>query len=214
MFDAGAGHIGNYDNCSYNLTGSGSFRALEGTNPFAGEKGKLHFEEETRIETIVPGYKLTGVIKAMTDVHPYEEVAYDVYPVENTDITTGAGMIGELKTPVDGITFLNNVKEALSAKAIKYSGPADRMISKVAICGGSGAFLISRAHSAGADIYITGDIKYHDYFGYEDKMILADAGHYETEQFTKELLYSELKEKFPTFALLISKINTNPVNVL
>ena len=214
IFKAGAGHIGNYDSCSFNGSGQGTFRALEGTNPYVGQKGELHFESEIRIETIVPGSILNKVITAVIKAHPYEEVAYDIYPLDNIDSKTGAGMIGELDTPKSGIEVLKDVKEILSCKVIKFSGQSKKQVKRVAICGGSGAFLIGKACSAGADLYITGDIKYHDYFDFEEKMILADAGHYETEQFTKELLYSILKKNFPTFALLISKIDTNPVDVL
>ena len=214
IFKAGAGHIGNYDSCSYNVSGQGTFRGLEGTNPYVGQKGELHVEPEIRIETIVPASIINTVINAMIEAHPYEEVAYDIYPLDNIDGKTGAGMIGELDLSKSGIEVLKDVKEILSSKVIKFSGQAKKQVKKVAICGGSGAFLIGNAYRAGADLYITGDIKYHDYFEFEEKMIIADAGHYETEQFTKELLYSILKKNFPTFALLISKIDTNPVDVL
>jgi dinuclear metal center YbgI/SA1388 family protein len=214
MFKAGAGHIGNYDSCSYNLAGEGTFRGSEDTDPFAGEKGKLHFEPEIRVETIVPDSIIGGVVQAMIKAHPYEEVAYDIYPLDNLDVTTGAGMIGELENPLTGADYLKQVKKILGSRALKYSGPVERKISTVAICGGSGAFLIPAARRAGAELFITGDIKYHDYFEFNDNMIVADAGHYETEQYTKELLHSELKEKFPNFALLISKIDTNPIRAL
>lgn len=214
IFDAGAGHIGNYDSCSYNLDGKGSFRALDGADPFVGKKEVLHFENEVRIESIASKFKMPLIIKSMIKAHPYEEVAYDVYPLENENLGTGAGIIGELKNETDAKIFLVSVKNILGSKAIKHSPLIKRKIKKVAVCGGSGAFLISSAKRAGADIFITGDVKYHDFFEHHYEMTIADAGHYETEQFTKELIYSILKEKFPTFALLISKINTNPVNIL
>jgi dinuclear metal center YbgI/SA1388 family protein len=214
MFLAGAGHIGDYDSCSYNLTGVGTFRGLEGTDPFVGQKGELHVEPETRIETIVPDYRLDAVVSSMMQAHPYEEVAYDIYPLDNTDPKTGAGMMGELESPVSALEFLKQVKKTLSSKALKYSGPLDGKIKKVAVCGGSGAFLIGTAFRSGADIFVTGDVKYHDYFEFAGKMIVADAGHYETEQFTKALIHDILKKKFPTFALQISEVNTNPVKVL
>jgi len=214
MFDAGAGYIGNYDNCSYNITGEGTFRGMEGTEPFVGKKGALHFEKEIRIETIVPDYKTGKVIQAMLAAHPYEEVAYDIYSLDNSDARIGAGMIGELQKETDPVTFLKHIKSILNSKIIKHSPPVDRKIKRIAICGGSGSFLIHRAFSAGADIFITGDVKYHDFFEYNGQMIIADAGHYETEQFTKELLHTVLKEKFPTFALLISQAVTNPVNII
>jgi len=214
IFNAGAGHIGNYDNCSYNISGEGTFRALEGTNPFAGEKGKLHFEKEVRIETIIPDYNLKLVLAALLNAHPYEEVAYDIYPLDNPNTKIGAGIIGELRKPIEPIAFLKELKTVLNANIIRHNRLVNRKIKKVAICGGSGSFLISNAFNAGADIFVTGDIKYHDFFEFDGEMSIADAGHYETEQFTKELLYSILKEKFPNFALLISKVVTNPVNVL
>jgi dinuclear metal center YbgI/SA1388 family protein len=214
IFSAGAGHIGNYDSCSYNLDGKGTFRALEGADPFVGKKDELHFENEVRIETIAPQFKMPLIIHSMINAHPYEEVAYDVYPLENVNPETGAGMIGELINETEPGVFLETVKNVLGSKALKHSPLVNRKIKKVAICGGSGAFLINSAKRAGADVFITGDVKYHDFFEHHGEMTIVDAGHYETEQFTKELIYSILKEKFPTFALLISKINTNPVGIL
>ncbi len=214
MFNAGAGHIGNYDSCSYNLIGEGSFRGLEGADPFVGIKGEIHFEKEIRIETIVPDFKIGKVIQAMKTAHPYEEVAYDVYPLDNKNTAIGAGMIGELATEMQAKDFLLHLKKILNCKVIRFNSLIDRKIKKVAICGGSGSFLIESAFRSGADIFVTGDVKYHDFFDHQGKMIIADAGHYETEQFTKELLHAILKENFPNFALLISSTVTNPVNVL
>ena len=214
MFVAGAGHIGNYSNCSFNTAGSGSFKALSGSNPFVGEQGKLHEEEEIRLETVVPDYKLQTVIKAMIKAHPYEEVAYDVYPLSNSNPTIGAGMIGELKNEMDITVFLEKVKQVLGTPYIRHNSLIQRKLKKVAICGGSGSFLIQHAHRSEADIFITGDIKYHDFFEYQGEMTIADAGHFETEQFTKDLLYDILKENFPNFALQISRIDTNPVSFL
>lgn len=214
IFSAGAGHIGNYDSCSYNTSGKGSFRALDGSDPFIGEKDKLHFEDEVRIETIVPDFKIGGVVKAMKDAHPYEEVAYDIYPIDNQNANIGAGMIGELETAMTPTAFLTKVKNNLNAGVIRHSPLIERNIKKVAICGGSGSFLIDDAYRAGADVFVTGDVKYHDFFKHNYEMIIADAGHYETEQFTKDLLHAILKKKFPNFALLISGTNSNPVNVL
>lgn len=214
IFEAGAGHIGKYDSCSFNMQGKGSFRGLEGADPFVGKRGEIHYEKEDRIETIVPEHKLYGVISAMKNAHPYEEVAYDVYPLDNKNQRTGAGMIGLLKDETDPESFLKHIKATLNSSVVKYNSLIKRNIKKVAICGGSGSFLIHKAYQAGADIFITGDVKYHDYFDYNGEMIIADAGHYETEQFTKDLLHTVLKEKFPTFALLISRTMTNPVNIL
>ena len=214
LFKAGAGYIGNYSDCSFSTGGTGSFKAMEGSDPFVGKLGQLHEEEEIRIETIVPGYRLSGVLRAMIDAHPYEEVAYDIYPLSNSDPATGAGMIGELKDAEDAVVFLSKVKQTLGTPYLRHSPLIQRKVKKVAICGGSGSFLIPDAGREGADIFITGDIKYHDFFDYQGDMTIVDAGHFETEQFTKDLLFDILKEKFPNFALQISGIDTNPVSFL
>ena len=214
IFDAGAGHIGNYDQCSYNVQGQGSFRAGENTNAFVGEKGKLHFEEEVRIETIFPDYLEARIINALLSAHPYEEVAYDIYKLENTSANLGAGIIGELENEEDARDFLLRLKDITSAGCIRHTDLVKDTVKRVALCGGSGAFLIGRARAEAADIYITGDIKYHEFFDAEDRMIIADIGHYESEQFTKELLINYIKENFPTFAVQISDSKTNPINYL
>jgi len=214
MFSAGAGHIGNYDSCSFNITGNGTFRALEGTNPFVGSLGELHTEPEVRIETIVPAWLESTVLSAAKNVHPYEEVAWDSYPLTNHSQNTGAGMTGFFNSPVDETDFVQSLKKALNTPSIRCSPFTGRKINKVAVCGGSGNFLIQDAIRAGADAFVTGELKYHDYFLAEGRILLVEAGHYETEQFTKELLYQIVKEKFPTFALQISMIDTNPVNYL
>jgi dinuclear metal center YbgI/SA1388 family protein len=214
IFSAGAGQIGNYDSCSFTSRGNGSFRALAGSNPFVGKQNELHFEEEDRIEVIYPSYYEKRIITALLTTHPYEEVAYDIYPLSNRMPDAGAGMIGELAIPMDPAQFLEIVKEKLSSGCIRHTALLSEKISKIAVCGGSGSFLINDAIAAGAHIYITGDIKYHDFFIPENRMILADVGHYESEQFTKELIFTLLKKKFPTFALLNSETPTNPVNYL
>jgi dinuclear metal center YbgI/SA1388 family protein len=214
IFAAGAGQIGNYDNCSYNSPGEGTYKALPGANPFAGEPGKLHTEPELRIETIFPAYLESNIIAALRYTHPYEEVAFDIYPITNLHHRLGAGMIGSLAEEVEAEEFLLGIKNILQIGSIRHTGLKNKKIRRVALCGGSGSFLIKDAISRGADIYMTGDIKYHDFFIPENNMILADIGHYESEQFTKELIYTLLKKKFTTFALFISGINTNPVNYL
>ncbi len=212
LFGAGAGHIGDYDYCSYNLEGEGTFRAGEGTDPFVGEQGKVHFEKETRIEVIFPGHLMSGIISALQESHPYEEVAYDVYPLRNTYEKAGAGMIGMLEQPIGEKELLENLKKILGIPVIRHSGFVGRKISKVAVCGGSGSHLIGIALRKGTDVFISADIKYHQFSEADGRMLIVDAGHYETEQFTKELLYGILKEKFPTFALRISHVNTNTVH--
>lgn len=212
LFDAGAGSIGNYSHCSFNATGEGSFKAGEKTHPFVGKQGELHFEPEVRIETIVPSEKVSQVVRAMVAAHPYEEVAYDVYPLDNRYEKTGAGMMGETEEPVDVGTFLLKLKNILGSGTLRHSPLIKRKVKKVAICGGSGSFLIDKAYRAKADIFVTADVKYHDFFLYNGQMTIVDAGHFETEQFTRELLFEVLKKKFPTFALQISNVNTNAVS--
>jgi len=214
MFRAGAGHIGNYDSCSFSSPGDGSFKALENANPFVGEKDKLHFEKEIKIETIVPEFKVASVIKSLISAHPYEEVAYDIYPLKNISANTGAGMIGHLKKPMEITEYLEHVKNVLGIQCLKHNKLISKKLEKVAICGGSGSFLINAAAKQNADLFITGDIKYHDFFEHQGIMTIADAGHYETEQFTKELIHAILTKKFPNFAIRISETNTNPVSFL
>ncbi len=214
LFEAGAGQIGNYDNCSFNAAGTGSFRGSEDTNPYVGEKGKLHYENEIRIETIYPVFKEKKVLEALFKSHPYEEVAYDIYHLENEYLRTGSGMIGELDRETDEQDFLLSVKNLTGTGCIRHSALLGNKIKTIAVCGGSGSFLIQDAIHAGAEIFITADVKYHDFFQAENKIVIADVGHFETEQFAKELIYHVLNENFPNFATLISEINTNSVNYL
>ena len=214
LFAAGAGHIGNYDSCSYNLEGYGTFRAGEDTDPFVGEKGKLHTEAEVRIEVIFPDHITSKLIKAMNEAHPYEEVAYDIYPLKNKLAVAGAGMIGDLSESYDEASLVSLLKTVLGTPVVRHSKFIGKKIKRVAVCGGSGSFLIHDALALGADAFITGDMKYHQFFEAEGKMLIADAGHFETEQFTKELIYNILNEKFPTFALRISQVNTNAVHYM
>lgn len=214
MFDAGAGNIGNYDRCSYLVSGTGTFRPLEGSNPFVGRPNMLHEEEEYRIETIVAAYRLSDVIKAMIAAHPYEEPAYDIYTLNNTDTTIGSGIIGELKSATPIEEYLHMVKQALGTKYIKHNKLIKKLVKKVAVCGGSGSFLINVAAQNNVDLFITADVKYHEFFEHAGNMTIADAGHFETEHPVKELLYSLLKENFSNFALQISKRNANPISFL
>ena len=214
LFEAGAGVIGNYDHCSFNVSGIGTFRGNENTNPFVGKSGVEHHEPELRIETIFPDFLKGQVLNAMHAAHPYEEVAYDLYPLNNTYPLTGAGIIGELEEEKDSMEFLKEVKTLTKTAFLKHTKVHKEKVKKIALCGGSGAFLIGDAIRQQADLYITGDIKYHDFFEADGKMILCDIGHFESEQFTKEILFNLLKENFPTFAVLKSDINTNPVNYL
>ncbi|MBC8321154.1 MAG: Nif3-like dinuclear metal center hexameric protein [Bacteroidetes bacterium] len=214
MFDAGSGNIGNYDSCSFFSSGTGTFRALEGSNPFVGKHNTLHKEEEYRIESIVPKYRINNVITAMLQAHPYEEPAYDIYPLINSNNSTGSGVIGELELATPIVEYLQFVKQTLLTKYIKHNRLIERKVKKVAICGGSGSFLINAAAQNNADLFITADIKYHDFFEHTENMTIADAGHFETEHPVKELLYSILKKKFPNFALQISEKDANPISFL
>jgi len=214
LFSAGTGHIGNYDSCSFNVEGLGSFRASPGTKPFTGEIGKLHFERETRIETVFPKNKQAQVVSALLNAHPYEEVAYDIYPLENTFEYVGQGMVGELKEPIDERTFLKYVKKTFNCRILRHSKLLNKPFRKVAVCGGCGPFLIQKAISSGADLFITGDMKYHQYFDADGKIVIADIGHYESEQFTTEIFYEVLTKKLPNFAIHFSRINSNPINYL
>jgi len=214
VFNAGAGHIGQYSECSFNSEGTGTFKAEEGADPYVGEIGKQHQERETKIEIVYPFYLESQVVKALVQNHPYEEVAYDIFTMENMHLGIGSGVIGKLEAPMEEMRFLELLKDRFEAKGIRYTGLLGKSIQKVAICGGAGSFLIKKAIKNKADIYITGDVKYHEFFDSEGKIVLADIGHYESEQFTVELLCDLLLKKFPTFAVLKSSVNTNPVNYL
>lgn len=211
VFEAGAGTIGNYDNCGFYLEGSGSFRGNENTNPFVGEKGELHFEKEVRFETIFPGYLQAKIIQALISAHPYEEVAYDIYPLENKSDITGSGMIGKLAQPISETAFLHQLKKTFNTGVIKHTMLKEKLVEKVAVCGGAGSFLLNTAIAAGADFFVSGDFKYHQFFDAEKKIVIADIGHFESEQFTKELFYELLTKKFPKFAVHLSEVSTNPV---
>jgi dinuclear metal center YbgI/SA1388 family protein len=211
VFAAGAGHIGKYSECSFNSEGTGTFKAGQGADPYVGEIGQLHQEKETKIEIIYPFYLETQVVKALIDNHPYEEVAYDIFTMDNVHFGIGAGIIGELETAMEEREFLQLVKDRFKANGIKYTPLLGKPIKKVAVCGGAGSFLIKRAIQQKADIYITGDVKYHEFFDADSRLVLADIGHYESEQFTIDLLHELLVEKFPTFAVLKTSVNTNPV---
>lgn len=211
LFKAGAGSIGNYDSCSFNTEGKGTFRANEKANPFVGEKNSLHTEIEDRIETIFPSYKESAVLKSLFMTHPYEEVAYDIYPLDNEFANVGSGIIGELEKGITEEDFLKKLKLEFKTGSIRHSELLNKKIKKVAICGGSGSFLIQSAMMAGADVFVSADIKYHDFFEADGNILITDIGHFESEQFTKELICSILTKKIPTFALRISEIETNPV---
>jgi dinuclear metal center YbgI/SA1388 family protein len=212
VFNAGAGVTGNYDQCSFSTSGYGSFRGNDKSKPFVGERGKLHFEKEIRFETIFPSHLKEEVIGALIRSHPYEEVAYDIFQLENDYPEAGMGCTGELKEEMDKDAFLQLVSSVFSCGCLRYSGSGGGKIRKVAVCGGSGAGLISDAISSGSDAYVTGDIKYHSFFEATGRILLIDAGHFESEKFSAEILYDLVIKKFPKFALRFSENNTNPIN--
>jgi dinuclear metal center YbgI/SA1388 family protein len=213
IFNAGSGHIGNYDSCSFNISGVGTFRALEGANPYVGKLGEIHREDEIRIETIVPEHILQKVITEMVKAHPYEEVAYDVYPLANENPLYGTGVIGQLESPVSETAFLQRIKEVCKVKVIRHTPLLGREVSSVALCGGSGASFMQAAMAQKADFYITGDVKYHQFFDVDGRMVLADIGHYESEQFAKDWFVHLLTKNFTNFAVHFTTVDTNPVNI-
>ncbi|HKI88538.1 MAG TPA: Nif3-like dinuclear metal center hexameric protein, partial [Draconibacterium sp.] len=211
VFNSGAGNIGNYDSCGYTTEGLGSFRGNENTNPFVGEKEKIHFEKEIRFETIFPGFLQHRIISALIESHPYEEVAYDIYPLENKYEKAGMGMIGTFPEEKTEKEFLQQLKDTFKTGVIKHTRLKGTPVKKVAVCGGSGSFLLPKAVAAKADFFVSGDFKYHQFFDAENKIVIADIGHFESEQFTKELFYELLTKKFPKFAVRLSEVDTNPV---
>lgn len=212
LFAAGAGNIGNYSECSFNAEGNGTFKGNEETNPFVGEKGVQHHEFEVRIETIFKIQDERKILLALLENYPYEEVAYDIYPLANKLENVGAGMVGWLPQEMDSTDFLQLVKEKMHTKVIRHTEFLSKKIKKVAVCGGSGSFLLKDAIAAGADAFITADFKYHEFFDAEQKLIICDIGHYESEQFTSNLLIDNIQEKFPNFAIRLTEHNTNPIN--
>ena len=214
IFNAGAGHIGNYDSCSYNILGEGTFRAGKETNPYVGEKDELHFQKEIRIETVVPIMKKEEVLHALLAVHPYEEPVFDLYPIANEWWKHGSGVVGVLPEPMAEQDFLYMLKDVFNLSTISHSKIKGKEILDVAICGGAGAFLFPKAISYGADAFVTGEAKYNDFYDVEDKILLAVVGHYESEVCTKEIFFEIISEKFPTFALHKSAFDSNPVKHL
>jgi dinuclear metal center YbgI/SA1388 family protein len=211
LFDAGAGSIGNYDNCSFTSAGSSSFKGNENSNPVLGEKHILQIEEEIKIEVIFEKHLQNNILKALFANHMYEEVAYEIYKTENEHQNIGLGMIGELEQPMKPNAFLQFVKEKMECGSIRHSQFLASEIKKVAVLGGSGSFAIKNAIAAGADAFLTADLKYHQFYEAENKLLLADIGHFESERYTKNYIVDFLKEKITNFAIILSELNTNPV---
>lgn len=212
MFNAGGGTIGDYEEVSFKSEGIGAFKAKYGAAPHVGEVGERHFEPEHKIEMLVEKHKVRSVINAMIQAHPYEEVAYDVIGLENYNTAVGIGVIGELEKPVPVTEFFDTLKQQMKVPAVRHTPMVTDTVSRIAICGGSGSFLIKTAMSQGADVLVTGDVKYHEFFDADGKLIIADIGHFESEQYTSDLLVEYLREKFSTFAVYLSDTRTNPVN--
>ncbi len=211
---AGAGNIGDYKNCSFQIEGEGTFMPTGNAEPTIGEVGKLEKVNEVRAELIFPEPLKNKILSALRQAHTYEEVAYYLSRVENENKEVGAGMIGELERPMELMAFLHGLKNCMNTACIRHTASTSKKISKVALCGGSGSFLLPNAIAAGADIYVSADFKYHEFFDADGKIVIADIGHYESEQYTKDLLAAVLKEKFTTFATTFSKTITNPLSYL
>jgi dinuclear metal center YbgI/SA1388 family protein len=211
LFQAGAGAIGQYRECSFSTPGMGTFQAGEGTNPFVGQTGRRHLEPEVRLEVLVPKTLESRVLHAMKVNHPYEEVAYELYPIENEWQEAGAGMIGELTEPMEESAWLDLIKSRFRVPVVRHTRLLGKKIQRVALCGGAGSFLLSTAIRQGADAFLTADLKYHEFFEANQQMLLTDLGHFESEQFTIDLFADILRQNFPTFAHLKTTINTNPV---
>ena len=212
MFDAGAGRIGNYEACSFNSNGTGTFKPGNEAQPFVGKKNELHEENEVKIEVVLPVHLEQRVLKAMHSAHPYEEIAYGLIDIGVSSGEVGAGLLGQFKKPIDEKTFLKLLKTNMRTACVRHTRLPGKKISTVAVCGGAGSFLLNDAIRAGAGAFVSADFKYHEFFDAENKLLIADIGHYESEQFTYEIFSELLSEKFPTFAVLKTSVDTNPVN--
>ena len=214
MFEAGAGSIGNYTECSFQSKGQGTYKPNKNAKPSKGNINQNSIENEMKLEFLVPLDRIGGVLHAMKTKHPYEEVAHDIVPLLNEQQDMGSGMIGTLKNPMSTETFLKTIKKTFEAGIIKHTSLIHNEIKTVAVCGGTGSFLIEQARRKKADIFISSDIKYHEFFDANEELIIVDIGHYESEQFTINLIYENLKEKFSNFALHLTEVNTNPVKYI
>ncbi len=214
LHQAGAGNIGNYKNCSFQIAGEGTFMPTENAQPYIGQANKLERVEEVRAEIIFPKHLSQTILSALKQSHPYEEVAYYLSSLENENQEVGAGMIGELESEMEPIEFLLRLKKVMNSPLVRYTIPTKSTIRKVGVCGGAGSFLLPSAIAQGADVFVSSDFKYHEFFDADEKIMIADIGHYESEQFTKDLLIDVLKEKFTTFAIIFSNTSTNPLSYL
>ena len=211
---AGAGTIGNYDNCSFNSQGFSTYQGNENSNPTAGNKGELTLTDEIKIEVVFEKHLQSKILKALFTNHVYEEVAYEIYDLQNKNQNIGLGMIGELAVAVEESVFLNFVKDKMQSEGIRHSAFLGKPIKKVAVLGGSGSFAIKNAIQAGADVFLTADLKYHQFYEAENQLLLADIGHFESERYTKNYIVDFLRKKILNFAIVLSEENTNPVKYL
>ena len=214
MLDNGAGSFTNYDNCSFSSNGQATFRPKEGSSPFVGDIGEIYDSKEVRLEFFLEKDTENSLIKLMQENHPYEQVAYQIYTLDNFSHEIGSGMIGDLSSEIESEIFMNFIKKQMHTDCIRHTQLINKQIKRVAICGGSGSFLLQQAKNKKADIFISSDFKYHEFFDADKKIIIADIGHFESEQFTKELIYDFLRKKFTKFAVQLSNVNTNPINYL
>jgi dinuclear metal center YbgI/SA1388 family protein len=211
VYEAGAGHIANYDHCSFRVGGTGTFRPLDGANPVVGEVAKDETVAEQRLEVLLPTYLEGAVVRAMQQAHSYEVPAYDLYALNNSNQTVGSGAVGDLAEPMDELSWLKHLKSQMQASVIRHTTLRNKPIRRVAVCGGAGSFLLPDAIRAGADVFVTADYKYHEFFDADGRIIICDIGHYESEVFTKDLIAQHLRDKFTTFAVILAGTDTNPV---
>lgn len=212
LFSAGAGNIGNYDECSFTISGEGSFRPLEGANPYSGSLNEREISDEVLVSVIAEKFKINKIVAAMKSAHPYEEVAYQIVELKNENHHVGLGRFGDLETEMHAEEFLKMVQEKFGLKVIRHSNILNKKIKRVGVLGGSGASGIAAAKWVKCDAYLTGDLKYHDFFQAENEMLLCDIGHFESEQYVVHQIFDILSEKFPKFAISKSVEKTNPVN--
>lgn len=211
---AGFGSIGAYTNCSFTASGEGRFQPTESALPFIGKANELAVVAEDKIELIIQEHELNAAVSLMKAVHPYEEVAYDIVPLMNKNTAIGSGMVGDLPDEISVMTFLEDIKHKFGCGTIRYTIPTKKTIKRVAVCGGSGSFLLQDAIRAKADVFITSDFKYHEFFDADGHILIADIGHFESEQYTSEWIMTFLMKKFSTFAVRLTKLSTNPINYL
>lgn len=212
IFNAGGGEIGNYSECSFSTEGVGTFKPNELANPTIGKSNVQEQVNEYKLEVILPNYLQHIVLNAVQNAHPYEEVAHEFIALNNSNQTIGAGMIGSYNEPILVEDWLAMVKQNFKAGVIRFTVPTQKEIKTVAWCGGSGSFLLPNAIGKKADVFLSSDFKYHQFFDAENKIMIADIGHYEAEQFTCEIIADIISKKFHNFAVRICRTNTNPIN--